>query len=144
MLLINLSTFQQTGGPDQRSQSSKGAMKTSPRSSRSKHAPGHSSSSHRDQRALSQERALSASWTAGHAPGGHGHYPAPVLDDSRRKMEAAPPHQATGWGVKHYGGGAQSNNSTLKKGAASANVSRQASNPSEVTVAGKDVLRFFF
>merc|ERR1719290_987334 len=106
--MLDVERCQQTGGPDQRSQSSKGAMKTSPRSSRSKHGPahpGHSSSAHRDQRALSQERALSASWTSGHAPTGHAHYPAPALDDSRRKMEAAPPHQATGgWGVKHYGG----------------------------------------
>lgn len=143
--MLDVERCQQTGGPDQRSQSSKGASKTSPRSSRSKHAHP----SHRDQRALSQDR-LSASWSAGHAQGhahpsqghahpgqghaGHAHYqpgPAqPQLEEARRKLEAVPAgvrslHQS-------FGAPTHSNNSTLKK---SAPASRQPSNPTEVTVA---------
>jgi len=147
--MLDVERCQQTAGPDQRSQSSKGASKTSPRSSRSKHAHP----SHRDQRALSQDR-LSASWSAGHAQGhahpgqghahpvqghahpgqGHAHYqqgpPQPQLEEARRKLEAVPAgvrslHQS-------FGAPSHSNNSTLRKAAPA---SKQPSNPSEVTVA---------
>lgn len=148
--MLDVERCQQTGGPDQRSQSSKGAMKTSPRSSRSKHPHP----SHRDQRAVSQER-LSASWTAGHPQGphgphvgqgghahnvqGHAHYQGGggsqqgQLEEARRKLESGLPSGVRSLHQSFGGGGAShSNNSTLKK---STPASRQPSNPAEVTVA---------
>jgi len=94
-------------GQDQRSQSSKGATKTSPRSGRVKqHLPhGH--------RSMSQERSvMSSSWAAGGGSREQLHYQPPQMEDKRRVQPGA------------------SNNSTLRKPAAA-----RAPQPGEVTVA---------
>jgi len=103
---------------DQRSGSSKGATKTSPRS-KARH--GVSSHSHR---AVSQERIqMSNSWS-GHPASGGLHYQAQMEAEAKRRLGASmamPPPS-------------QSNNSTLRKAAGQTRVP-QGANPADITVA---------